>query len=176
MAFVSEVKTVYQTHDATSYRPEPLRALVVDDDHCLVQVVQQMMEALGFRADSANGGLAAIRYLSQSRYDLMVTDLQMPDMDGYELSGWLKNKSKDTRVIVMTGCCHADVVNYMNTGIVDRWMFKPFSLTKLAGIVGELVPADYLSPFAKTKITVCHPGSAPDDGQRKAIVRGFPPY
>jgi two-component system capsular synthesis sensor histidine kinase RcsC len=167
MACVSEVTTVSETHDATSRRSAPLRALVVDDDHCLRQVVQQMLEVLEFRADSANGGHAAIRCLSQSRYDLMVTDLQMPDMDGYELSSWLKIKSKDTKVIVMTGSNHADVVNYMNTGIVDRWMFKPFSLTKLAGIVGELVPTDCLSPFANAKINVGHPGSAYDGGQRR---------
>ena len=53
-------------------------------------------------------------------------------MDGYTLSGWLKQKSTDTKVIVMTGNNHADVVNYMDTGIVDHWLFKPFSLTKLA--------------------------------------------
>lgn len=124
-----------------------------------------MVEALGFRADAANGLLAAMRYLSQSKYDLMVTDLQMRDMDGYALSGWLKLESKDTKVIVMTGRNLADVVHYMNTGIVDRWMFKPFSLTKLAGIVGELVPTDCLSRLAKTKINAGRHGSAYNDGQ-----------
>jgi two-component system capsular synthesis sensor histidine kinase RcsC len=118
------------------------KALVVDDDHCLVQVVHHMLQTLGFKGETANGGLAAMKCLSRSRYDLMVTDLQMPGMDGYALSGWLKHrpKGRDTKVIVMTGLSYANVVNYMNTGIVDRWIFKPFSLTKLADVVCELVP------------------------------------
>jgi DNA-binding NtrC family response regulator len=159
MAFYSEAKKVPGTDDAPSRRSAPARALVVDDDHCLVQVVHQMLEVLGFRADSAIGGLAAMRCLSQSRYDLMITDLQMPDMDGYTLSGWLKHKSPDTKVIVMTGNNHADVVNYMDTGIVDHWLFKPFSLTKLAGILNELVPTDMLRRFVGTRINAGRPES-----------------
>jgi CheY-like chemotaxis protein len=117
------------------------KALVVDGVHCLPQTVHRMLQSLGFKTESVNGGLAAMRRLSQSRYDLMVTDLQIPDFDGYALSGWLKHQSKgkDTKVIVMTGGNRADVFNYMNNGVVDRWMFKPFSLTTLTGIVGELV-------------------------------------
>ena len=158
MTLFSEVKIVPEAPAATLSGGAPLSALVVDDDHCLLQVVHQMMEALGFRADTATGGIAAMRHLSQSKYDLVVTDLQMPDMDGYALSGWLKNKSKDTKVIVMTGSTHSNVVKYMNTGIVDSWMFKPFSFNRLAEIVGELVPTCRLGGFAEIKSNVGHQG------------------
>lgn len=151
MTLISEIEIGSKAPAATLSRGAPLRALVVDDDLCLLSVVHQMVEALGFRVDAATGGIAAMRYLSQSRYDLMVTDLQMPDMDGYALSGWLKHKFNNTKVIVMTGSTHSNVVNYINTGIVDRWMFKPFSLTKLAEIVGELVATYRLRRFADIK-------------------------
>jgi DNA-binding response OmpR family regulator len=145
MTLVSEVNIVSGTVAAATRRLAPLRALVMDGDHCLVKAVHQMLEEMGFRTDSANGGLAIMQCLIQFSYDLVITELQMPDMDGHELSGWLKHKSdncKQTKVIVMTRSNHADVANYMNTGAVDRWMFKPFGLTKLAEILGELVPIE----------------------------------
>ncbi len=160
MTIVSEGKTVSESDGAVSRRSAPLRILVVDDDECLLQTVQQMVEALGFRTDAANGGLAAMRCLSRSRYDLMITDLQMPDMDGYRLSGWLKKKSKDTKVIVMTGMVPGDVVDYMHTGIVDSWMFKPFSLNSLGGLLGELLPAHSLRRLPSSNVHACLHGSA----------------
>jgi two-component system capsular synthesis sensor histidine kinase RcsC len=158
MALISEVKIVPKAPAVTLSGGVPLSALVVDDDHCLLEVVHQMVESLGFRADAATGGIAAMRYLSQAKYDLVVTDLQMPDIDGYALSGWLKHKSKDTKVIVMTGSTHSNVVKYMNTGMVDSWMFKPFSFKRLAEIVGDLVPTCRLGGFAEIKNNVGHQG------------------
>jgi CheY-like chemotaxis protein len=168
MSVALEVKTVFASGAAALREYASLRALVVDDDHCLVTIVHQMLEVLGFSVDTANGGLAAMRCLSQFRYDLMVTDLQMPDMDGYSLSGWLKHKSRDTKVIVMTGRNPADVVGYMKSGIVDRWLFKPFSFSKLRGLLGDLIPTESLSCFARQ---IGHHGSAPDDCQPRVAQR-----
>ena len=149
MAYVLEKKIVAAADGAIPSRSVPLRALVVDDNYCLLQVVHEMLEVLGFRVDSASGGHSAMRCLSQSRYDVMITDLQMPDMDGFALSCWLKHKWKDAKVIVMTGSHPSDWVDYMHAGIVDCWISKPFSLTKLAGILDGLVPTDSLKRFAR---------------------------
>ena len=48
------------------------KVLVVDDDHLIVQVVSRMMEIFGSRVDSANGGVAALNCLSESRYDVVI--------------------------------------------------------------------------------------------------------
>jgi two-component system capsular synthesis sensor histidine kinase RcsC len=161
MTFISEVK--HSETDAATIRRFTLpRVLVVDDDDCLLQTVQQMVETLGFKADAANGGFAAMQCLSRARYDLMVTDLQMPDMDGYALSSWLNNKFKGTKVIVMTGMAPGDVAGYMHTGIVDGWLFKPFSLNKLGSLLGEMLSTDSLRRFARHG---GQPGTMADDGQ-----------
>ena len=155
-------KKILAAAGAIPLRSVALNVLVVDDNDCLLQVVHDMLEVLGFRVDSANGGHAAIRCLSQSRYDVMITDLQMPDVDGFALSCWLKHSSKDTKVIVMIESFPSDWVEYIHTGIVDRWISKPFSLTKLAGILDGLVPIDSHKRFSR------HPGQhgyAGYDGQ-----------
>lgn len=165
MTYLSNPSTVPGLDEAITLGSAPPRVLVVDDDRCLVHLMRQLMGDIGFSADTAYGGLAAMRCLSRSSYDLMITDLQMPDMDGYALSGWLKHRSKDTKVIVMTGRNPADVVNYMNTGVVDRWMFKPFSLNTLEGLLNALVPAGSIRRFADTKTLVGLRGSAHHGGQ-----------
>lgn len=161
MTFDSEVNKISETDAATMRRSAPLRVLVVDDDNCLLQTVQQMVEALGFRADAAGGGLAAMQCLSRSRYDLMITDLQMPDMDGHALTRWLKSKFKGTKAIVMTGMAPGDVVDHMHTGIVDRWLFKPFSLNTLRRLLNEILSIDTFGRFARH---VDQPGTLDDDG------------
>ena len=147
MTIVSEVRNFSEADDTILLMSAILRLLVVDDDDCLLQTVQQMVEALGFKTDVANGGLAAMRCLSRSRYDLMITDLQMPAMDGFALARYLKSKFKGTKVIVMTGMGPGDVDDYMHTGIVDRWRFKPFSLNTLGGLLDEMLSADSLKRF-----------------------------
>ena len=147
---------------AIPHRSATLSALVVDDDRCLLQVVHEMLEVIGFSVDSANGGHAAMRRLCRSSYDVMITDLQMPDMDGFVLSCWLKLTSKDAKVIVMTGSNPSDWIDYMHTGIVDRWISKPFGLTKLAGILDGLVPSDSLKRVVRFS---GHQGTINNGGQ-----------
>ena len=115
----------------------PARALIVDDNPVVLKVVCQMLEALGYLVDSAEGGVEAFRILFQFRYDLVLTDLQLPEKGGFNLARWIKRKSQETKVIIMTSCCHAEVVDSMNAGIVNSWIFKPFGLSKLAAVLGH---------------------------------------
>jgi CheY-like chemotaxis protein len=133
------------------------RVLLVDDDHTIIVVVNRMLEALGFCVQAVNSGGEAKECISQSRYDLLVSDLQMPDIDGYMLSSWLKETSQDTKVIIMTGLGCADVVHYMNTGIVDGWVFKPFSLSELSRAILKcaLIKTPNISSFSRAN---SHPG------------------
>jgi CheY-like chemotaxis protein len=109
----------------------PTRVLVVDDEAFMLSLVSRMLEALGFEVGLAKGGLEAIEYLSRSRYRLVITDLQMPDMNGHALAGWIKHHFHDVIVVIMTGNSPDNVVNYAETGIVDEWIFKPFNLNEL---------------------------------------------
>lgn len=139
MGIIAGERTPLQGDDATSFTPRPPRALVVDDHHTTLKVVYNMMTALGYHVDSANGGLAAMYCARNATYDLVLANLEMVKMDGYSLAGWLKHSTQGTKVVVMTECCHSEVANYMDTGVVDWWIFKPFSLNKLAAVVHDVV-------------------------------------
>ena len=62
------------------------RILVVDDQPELAELIQVVLEADGHSVEAVNGGQAALERLGQSVYDLVVCDLQMPDVDGAALS------------------------------------------------------------------------------------------
>jgi CheY-like chemotaxis protein len=130
--------------DVRSEKYSLKRVLVVDDSHLMLMAVSHMAEALGFKADSATGGLAALRNSTQFSYDLLITDLQMQDFDGYALAGMLKQKTRQIKAIIMTGCAQSEVINYMNTGVVDSWLYKPFRLQDLGEMLSTLFPTDIL--------------------------------
>jgi CheY-like chemotaxis protein len=114
--------------------------LVVDDNDFTLKLVCNMLEDLGFKVDAADGAAAAMQSFSQIDYGFVVSDLQMPEIDGYALATWLKHQSKTTKVIIMTGVPGS---GKCGIAVVD-WLFKPFGLNKLARLIGEFAPLDIL--------------------------------
>ena len=88
-------------------------------------------------------GQSKVRLARRHRYALVLTDYQMPELNGHALAIWIKERWKDTLVFVMTGCNPAEVSEYAGGNTVDRWIYKPFGLTHLReALVGTgLLPA-----------------------------------
>lgn len=102
--------------------------LLVDDEGPLLQSLRRATLARGIAVDTATDGRRAWQLLQQRPYDLVVTDLRMPHMDGLELLGHLHAHQPTTRVIVMTGYASLDAaVECLRKGAVD-FLTKPFPL------------------------------------------------
>jgi two-component system capsular synthesis sensor histidine kinase RcsC len=110
----------------------PLRSLVVDDDNVILKTVAQMLVSLGFRrVETAQRRPELVNKLSAGPYDLLLTDLEMPDMNGYHLTQKIKQEVRDTKAIIMTGRHKKECVEMMAAQWVDGWLFKPFGLKEL---------------------------------------------
>ena len=121
--------------------------LIVDSDHHSVLDVYDMANSFNSRVDAANGVEAALNCLEKNRYDAVITNLEMHGLSGYEIVRWLRDKSPETRVIVMTERDRAEIERYMKTGIVDHWIFKPFGINELLIALDDFAfvgPADSL--------------------------------
>ena len=119
-------------------RPEYYRALVIDDNDAVRDTVAKLLAAIGYQASKAEDGLTAMSLLASQNYDLVITDLEMPLLDGYRLCSWLNQESPDTTTIIMTGSRENEIPALMATGLIDRWILKPFGLSELRGVLDEL--------------------------------------
>ena len=66
----------------------------------------------------------------------------MPDLSGYILACWVREKSPDTKIVIMTGRSREEVAHYMKTGVVDSWLFKPFSIKDLKATLNHTIQPD----------------------------------
>ena len=79
------------------------RILVVDDDHALRGAIARYLRTLGHHVDEAPDGRHAIAAIRESAVDLVLTDVNMPDMDGIEVLKAVKDHDRDVPVIVISG-------------------------------------------------------------------------
>jgi len=77
--------------------------LVVDDDPDLVDTFKLILENVGFSVDTANNGINALFKTSKLHYDLVILDMNLPDMLGDELARRIKRRNPDMKVIMITG-------------------------------------------------------------------------
>ncbi|WP_412061194.1 sigma-54-dependent transcriptional regulator [Rubrivirga sp. IMCC45206] len=115
------------------------RVLFVDDELPLRDVVARLLGRRGAAVTTAGDAMTAVELLRDQPFDLVLTDFQMPDMDGFELLAHVRENYPSLPAIMMTG--HASVqhaVQAMTSGAVD-YLPKPFSVDGLADrVLGQI--------------------------------------
>ncbi|WP_242342435.1 sigma-54-dependent transcriptional regulator [Anaeromyxobacter terrae] len=107
------------------------RILVVDDEPKLGKLVAEMLELDGHELERAASGRDALVRLAASRFDVVVTDLRMPDVDGLAVLRAARALPQPPEVVVMTAYASAEsAVEAMKAGAVD-YVTKPFSMDEL---------------------------------------------
>lgn len=121
--------------------------LVVDDDQAIRSILSCILSMLGFQVALATNGREALDLCAKSRFEFVLTDFQMPGMDGFTLASNIKNSSPKTPVIMITGSDERLVRERMGKGCVDRVLFKPFKLEDVyesieVALTGKFVPTE----------------------------------
>ena len=110
----------------------PRRILAVDDDQKILKIIQHTFQKEGFEVLTASSGEEALEKSRQLKPDLVVLDLMMPGMDGFETYQKLKTQREDLPVIILTAKAdEVDRIVGFRLG-VDDYQTKPFSPTELA--------------------------------------------
>ena len=114
------------------------RVLVVDDEPKLGRVVAQMLELDGHAVTRAGGGREALERLGEERFDVVVTDLRMPEVDGLAVLRAARALGPPAEVVLMTAYGTAEsAVEAMKSGAAD-YVTKPFSMDELRLRVARL--------------------------------------
>lgn len=83
---------------------DKMRILIIDDERDFTEIVSTLLDFHDFQADTASSGKQALEMLAKTKYDLIVSDLMMPAMDGFQLIDKLREDPRyhDTPVIVLS--------------------------------------------------------------------------
>ncbi len=112
-----------------------INVLVVDDERGLCAGVQEALEREGYRVDAATDADAAVKLAAQRLYNLVITDVKMPGIDGLELLREVKQRSRDTQFILMTAYGTVEsAVKAMKEGAYD-YLPKPIDMKRLRAVV-----------------------------------------
>ena len=116
------------------------RILVVDDDDAIRALVRTVVRRRGFAVDAARNGLDALEQIQARRYAMIVLDLMMPLMSGYELLEHLARLPVDERpcVLVLTAGLEPRI---LNTELVVGTIHKPFDLNLLLDTITACLTA-----------------------------------
>jgi CheY-like chemotaxis protein len=104
------------------------RILVVEDNRAIRNLVSQILGFMGFEVSLAGNGVEALSLFIESAFDLVLTDLEMPIMDGWSLTHRIKERSPNVPVVWMTGADRETVLKKVERGPVDSILFKPFKI------------------------------------------------
>jgi len=143
----------------------PKRLLVVDDDPGLLRAVAETLRAEGYEVTTARRGADALVCIAESLPDLIVSDIRMPGMDGYELVRNLRAsaRTKLIPIVFLTAKDEtADRIAGFRTG-VDAYLTKPFEPDELVAVVAnilrrvESMHAEIARLFGKTEAAAQEP-------------------
>ena len=113
------------------------KILVVDDDKQLADNMVEYLTKFGYQAAAAYGGREALTSFEQGDFQLVITDLKMPEMDGMELLDTVKELDSRVMVMVITGYGTIEAaVAAINKGVYD-YISKPFQMDELEVIVNR---------------------------------------
>jgi CheY-like chemotaxis protein len=103
--------------------------LVVDDNPDILHLVSSILKLFGHGADEANDGREAVQQFQNNRYDVVITDAEMPNVDGSELCKFLKSQSPSIYIIGISGSSSA--LEGLKIAGADMCLSKPFSMHAL---------------------------------------------
>ncbi len=135
-----------------------MRFLLVEDERDLSSVIVRVLTANKYDVDTAFNGLDALNLAHQNSYELIITDLMMPKMDGIELIKQLRKDGNNTPILVLTAKSQVDdKVEGLDAG-ADDYLTKPFSMKEFLARIRSLTrrKGDLLEPYKIENLELDH--------------------
>lgn len=117
--------------------------LVVDDDRDVRDVLQRLLERAHYEVETAEDGKQALRMFQTRTYDVVITDILMPEKEGIETIIELLRLCPDLKIIAISGGGRGDAVHYLQVAEAfgaDRALSKPFECDDILQAIRELTP------------------------------------
>jgi len=121
--------------------------LLVDDDEYNIQLTRMMLDEWGIRYDEVRNGLDAMEMVLKNNYDLVLTDIHMPEVSGIQLTRYIRSiedpqKSSIPVIAFTADVMKDDIDNYLQAGIND-FLFKPFTSAQVLDKILTVLGVEY---------------------------------
>lgn len=146
---------IWENIDRHMGEKHPLRILLVEDNIINQKVALRMLEKIGYRADVASNGQEALYAFERSNYDVLLMDVQMPEMDGIEATKAIRSNLKKARqptIIAMTAHAMKGTRERMLEVGMDDYVSKPIKMEQLITALQNIVSSSPQSHVSKPKI------------------------
>ena len=136
------------------FRPESNtkgRIILIDDDQSVTRVVKKFLERAGHAVDTAASGEDGIRLIGGGQYDIVITDIYLPGMDGMAVLEKIKSVNPDLDIVVITGFGSIEsAVSFMKAGAID-YISKPINFEHLDIVIKKTLERKELIKAARER-------------------------
>ena len=137
-----------------------MRILFVDDEQNVLDGIQRALFDSAWEVETANSGQEALACFEEEPFDVIVSDMRMPGMDGEELLGEIETKYPDTVRVVLSG--QADQAAALRSSFIShRWLDKPFDPDAMLNILSLIESALKSMPSREMRRLICGISSLP---------------
>ena len=116
------------------------KILLAEDNPVNQKVAKRVLTHLGYQADIVNNGVEAIKAIAEKSYDLILMDIQMPEMDGLETTRYIRKQELESQlppiaIVAMTANATDDDQNVCRDAGMSDYISKPIQLDKLKNML-----------------------------------------
>lgn len=115
-----------------------LKTLLVDDVNMNLRVLKAMMLKIGSQVETTQSPLEAVKLAKKENFDIILTDMWMPKLDGGELAKKIKSFSPDTKIFAVTA--DMDTKSNFDTSALDGILIKPITIDRLRMLIDKISP------------------------------------
>ena len=114
---------------------DQIRILVVDDEPKLCHLIEELLKLEGYRVDVSISNMEALQMIKENKYQMLITDLKMPGIDGLELIQKARELNPEIRTIIITGSETVETAVQSLKHEIDDDIKKPFSIVELKKVI-----------------------------------------
>ena len=120
--------------------PEMKSVLVVDDDPNIVKTYRLVLESVGYSVDTARNGIEALFKSKKVHHDLIIIDMNLPDMLGNQLAEQIRQEKPDIKIIMITG--YSSYMEELDELNIDEMLMKPIPPEDLVEIAKKTMSTE----------------------------------
>ena len=114
------------------------KILIIEDEPLVLKVIDRLLIMKGYYTDRATNGKEALDQLQKSQFDLIITDIRMPEKNGWDVISYLCESSNSTKILAISGYSQNDLDRAVDLG-ANQTLTKPFFPKQLSEAVEKLL-------------------------------------